>query len=231
MDWALLILLTALVFAFPIRTGITKELALALGALSWIGGLILFRRSPLPWLLSGTALGVLAWIGFAPARSYDHNRLRAEYVRNLRLYNGAKYVWGGETGLGIDCSGLIREGMIMADLKYGIATGNPALLREAAAIWWRDCSAVNLGEGYSGRTDFLKATDSLKELDYSALLPGDIAVTEAGAHVLAYVGQKTWIEADPNALTGDKVIEVTASQSRNAWLDVPMRIMRWRDLA
>ena len=47
-------------------------------------------------------------------------------------------------------------------------------------------------------------------------------MTFNGVHVLAYIGNKTWIEADPN-------IEVK-TPARNAWFNMPVHVMRWRAL-
>lgn len=58
-------------------------------------------------------------------------------------------------------------------------------------------------------------------------MPGDMAVTSSGVHVLAYLGERTWIEADPNELQGNRVIRVK-TPTRNAWFNMPVHIMRWR---
>ena len=65
-------------------------------------------------------------------------------------------------------------------------------------------------------------------MDQSQLLPGDLAVTRGGAHVMAYLGDHLWIEADP--VVG-RVITVTAPSHDNPWFYADMRIMRWRSLA
>jgi hypothetical protein len=230
-DWSLLALLAVLVIAFPIRTNLTREAAIVLTALAWGTGLALFRKSVSAWVITLACAGFLLWASLVPALPYDHEDLRGEYVRCLRAYDGAKYVWGGENGLGIDCSGLVRQGMVMATLRRGIMKSNAGLVRESAFLWWHDCSAERLGEGYGGRTHFLCAAPSLKELDYSRLRPGDIAVTESGVHTLAYLGGDVWIEADPSPEAGERVVQVSASHTRSAWFDVPMKILRWRCLA
>ena len=56
-----------------------------------------------------------------------------------------------------------------------------------------------------------------------------MAVTSNGVHVLAYVGDSTWIEADPSALVGYKVVQIKAPTS-NAWFNTPVHIVRWRRL-
>lgn len=114
-------------------------------------------------------------------------------------------------------------------LRIGLRTANPRALRDGFALWWNDSNARELGEGYRGRTHPLAEVHSLNAADYAQLLPGDFAVTEGGGHTLAYLGDRTWIEADPSALVGDKVITVHVPDKKNAWFDMPMRLMRWRE--
>src|SRR4051794_38171651 len=83
-----------------------------------------------------------------PTRKFDASILRQRYVASLLGYEGTRYIWGGENWLGIDCSGLVRSGLINANSRYGIATLNPGLVRESLDLWWYDCSARALGEGH-----------------------------------------------------------------------------------
>jgi hypothetical protein len=50
----------------------------------------------------------------------------------------------------------------------------------------------------------------------------------SGVHILAYLGDNHWIEADP---TAHKVLIVQVPESNNAWFNVPVRIVRWRTLS
>ncbi|MFO1522592.1 MAG: hypothetical protein U1G05_11240 [Kiritimatiellia bacterium] len=43
----------------------------------------------------------------------------------------------------------------------------------------------------------LGVTGKINTMDVSALLPGDLAFTRSGAHVLVYFGDGKWIQADP----------------------------------
>lgn len=221
------VLLAASIQFFPVRTGTTR-LLLLLGLTSfWLCAVITFRKHRtalvplvgLPVLLGGFLL--------LPGWPVDPIALRAEYLRSLTPYRDTTYIWGGENRIGIDCSGLVRCGWIDACLRQGIRTANPALVRQAIQTWQQDCSAQELGEGYRGRTALLLSTPSLNQLDYGSLLPGDVAVTASGAHTLAYLGNETWIEADP--LLG-RVGTLQANASRSAWLGMPMKIVRWRAL-
>ena len=67
-------------------------------------------------------------------------------------------------------------------------------------------------------------TPSINRLDHSRILPGDLAVTASGVHIMAYLGSNTWIEADPGA---GRVITVLAPCETNAWFLEPMKVMRW----
>jgi hypothetical protein len=135
-------------------------------------------------------------------------------------------VWGGENRIGIDCSGIVRCGWTDANLRYGIRTANPEPVRQAIRIWWQDCSAKELGEGYRDRTHLLIAPTTLNSVEYGLLHPGDVAVTTSGVHTLAYLGDRQWIEADPNAMG---IVTLQAPNS-NIWCSVPMKILRWRAL-
>ena len=228
---ALWLLLWPLLFASllcPLRLGMLRlTIALCLPLL-WAGALWLgYAIKPVRALCFALPLLVLCLL--LPGRPADPTSLRRAYADSLRHYQGTPYVWGGGNGRGIDCSGLVTRGLMDADLSVGLRTANPRLLRNALALWWHPCTAHELGDGYGGRTRFLLATPRLNTLDDAQLQSGDLAVTSGGGHVLAYLGDRTWIEADPNLLRGDKVI-TAQTPSRIAWFGEPMRVVRWRDL-
>jgi cell wall-associated NlpC family hydrolase len=173
------------------------------------------------------ALG-LAAITFAclPGRSIDSTRLRETYVRSLTQYMGSPYVWGGESRFGMDCSGLVRRGLIDANVRLAAVTLNPAYLRAALRLWWHDCSALALRDGYRGFTAPVLTAESIDAIPDASILPGDIAVTSNGVHVLAYLGQSEWIEADPGVM---EVIRVK-TPSENVWFHVPIHVLRWTEM-
>ena len=105
-------------------------------------------------------------------------------------------MWGGENHLGVDCSGLLRTAMVEAHALEAVRTFNPALLRQAIWLWWNDASANEIGKGYSGLTKTIGPVMRLADAAVH-MAPGDFAVTADGVHVLAYLGNKEWIEADP----------------------------------
>ena len=170
---------------------------------------------------------LIAGFLICPGRNYDRKQLRDAYVHALRSYEGTRYIWGGEDMLGIDCSGLVRAGLIKATFKEGLLTFNPRLARFAVSLWWHDASAEALGQEYRQQTKRLFATSSINELDQNKVVPGDIAVTTSGVHVLAYLGDGEWIEADPNL---GKVVIVQVPAEKNPWFQEPVKVLRWCEL-
>lgn len=221
--WVLLVVM----LLFPIRFDSLRMLMLGVVLFLWGGALALYgcRKAVLtPCLLIGLLAAVVL---ISPGRKGDPAILRAAYIRSLPCYEGVTYVWGGETRIGVDCSGLMRCGLRDACLSTGMRTINPALLRENLSLWWHDSSAKAMGEGYRDLTRPVLETSSLNTLDHTLIQPGDIAVTSSGLHVMAYLGNREWIEADPKA---GRVIRVQVPAKDNAWFDMSMQIMRWRIL-
>ena len=68
----------------------------------------------------------------------------------------------------------------------------------------------------------------MNALDYSLVMPGDLAVTASGDHVMAYLGDKTWIAADP---VEGKVTKFVIPEQKNVYFSTPMRIVRWKVLS
>lgn len=143
------------------------------------------------------------------------------------MYRGVPYVWGGENARGIDCSGLMRRAMQDTLWREGLRKRNPALWRAATGLWWRDASAKVIKEGDGGRVRAMFEARDLASIDFNQVQIGDMAVTRSGVHVLAYLGDGNWIQADPNlANGGDKVI-VCRAPTRNGWFHQPVVICRW----
>jgi hypothetical protein len=227
--WTSLLLLLLAIHWYPIRFG-TLRLLLVVGVVTlWLGALwLVWQRKPLKRALIVVSILCIAFL-LAPARPLPSQSLRQEYVRALKSYEGTTYVWGGESKRGIDCSGLMRCALIDANIKQGIKSFNASGLREGFSLWWNDSSAKALKEEYQGKTAFRFTAPNINQVNYAAIQPGDMAVTSSGVHVLAYVGEQTWIEADPNEIQGNRVIQVK-TPTRNAWFNMPVHIMRWRQL-
>ena len=227
--WATWLMLSFSYFAigwYPIRFGSLRALVFAVVVFWCVLSLALLWPHKVLRLCGVGLAGLAALFLLAPGRAVDAPRLRESYVRSLINYEGTTYVWGGENARGIDCSGLVRRGLIDANWKTGLATFNPAPVRRAVAMWWFDCSAKALKESYRGWTKTISTTPSLNALDYETLQPGDIAVTSNGVHTLAYIGDATWIEADPKAW---KTIRVRVP-SETGWFRMPVHLLRWRQL-
>jgi len=214
-----------LLLFYPISYGILRLALVMLAVVLWLGMLGLFWHQL--WVRLGCLVlaGVVGAIALLPGPPPDSETLRQDYVQALNAYTGTTYVWGGETRLGIDCSGLVRRGLVDANLKRGLLTLNPHLIRQAISLWWYDASAQALGEEYRDLTRRIGQADSINQIDPASLQPGDIAVTVDGVHVLAYTGNNIWIEADPHH---KRTIRVKVPDFSNPWFQVPVQILQWR---
>jgi hypothetical protein len=221
--WYALWPISAAIFLYPINNFPLRLLTIATVAAIWIGLLYFFRRRAIVRIVALIIAGSAVLFLIGPGRDYDADALRRNYVGSLIGYQGTRYVWGGENSLGIDCSGLVRRGLIMANYEQGFSTFNPRLVREGLSLWWHDCSARALGDEYRQRTRFLFSAPGITAADYTRLQPGDLAVTEDGIHVMAYLGAGQWIEADPDV----KRVITLRVPGTNAWLSEPVRLVRW----
>jgi hypothetical protein len=215
-------------FALSPVSSRTSRLAGIVAAVVFITGILFvsWSKRPIRWSVLGL-LGAAALFVSWPGGEVPAAALRWENRGFLRSDLDVPYVWGGESHRGIDCSGLVRRGLINALLNRGLLHGERACLRLALSLWWNDCTARELAEGYGGRTVPILETPSLNRLDHSTLQPGDMAVTTSGLHVMGYLGDRVWIEADPML---ERVIVAPIPSEQVGWCDTPMKIVRWRIL-
>lgn len=204
---------------FPIENHLTRFLSVA-GLFILSAGVVLRGRPTR--LLTIPALVLAVALFCLPGRPATLS-LRTDYCAALRLFRHTPYVWGGENLLGVDCSGLVRQGMVWAQLANGLRTGNGTLLRGGLWLWGHDCSARDLGQSWRGQTQRLFSAESLNVTDYARLLPGDLAVTSGGVHVLVYLGEQTWYQADPGYRN---VLSLTVP-NRDGWFKEPVVLLRW----
>jgi hypothetical protein len=211
---------------YPIRSGVVRMLIICSASVIVIGLSMWIRNLRVRGGVWGGLLLTSLAIAFLPGKSVDQARLREEYVSALRCYDGDRYVWGGENGRGVDCSGIVRAAWIDAQFRSGIETGNLRLIRRAMSAWWFDASAKELSLGFGGRTRELHTAKSIRANGDEQLAPGDFAIVARGVHALAYLGDHTWIEADP----GIGKVVIIATTDKNPWLDSPAVFVRWRAL-
>ncbi|HLO89146.1 MAG TPA: NlpC/P60 family protein [Nostocaceae cyanobacterium] len=220
-SWFFLIIL----LFYPISYGILRLATVLLFLWLLFGGLWLFWQYKIIRFTYLLLTFIISLIMILPGNAADTNTLREYYVQEMQAFNGTKYVWGGENRVGIDCSGLVRQGLVNANLKYGFISLNPKLIREGFSLWWFDTSAQALAQGYRDKTKVFMSANSINELDHTKIQKGDIAVTQDGVHTLGYIGDNVWIEADPGVR---KVITVQVPDQNNYWVKVPVYLVKWQ---
>ena len=224
--WTWAAILTVIVFIYPIENRITRIAEIAGIIIVLVGTLVFWwNKKLLRWTLILITAVLLAAVCL-PGRQPQPESLAADYLNALNRFNGTRYIWGGESCLGIDCSGLVRKGFFWGEIINGLKTLNGSLVRDAINVWWHDCSAKDLGNGYDGRTIRLFEATSILDAEYSNLQPGDLAVVDNGIHVMAYLGNRTWIEADPNL---HQVVKLTLPAD-NPWVKTKAVFVRWNQL-
>lgn len=200
--------------------GLSGALLLALLGLTW-------HRRWVRWSLLGLLVVAAGFIALPGRTTYDRPALRQAIADAGAHYEGARYFWGGESPLGVDCSGLIRRAAIDGMFFHGLRTLNPWLVRYAVTFWWNDCSASEMGAGAGGLAHKVAEPKSLLSWTDKNLHPGDFAITGDGIHALLYLGEHVWLEADP---TARKVLRLRTGRDRSAGFEMPVSVLRWRFL-
>lgn len=169
-----------IILAKPVHSKSNSLALLACMGWGWMGLLVLVWKQK-PARLGMLGLAVLpGLVLILPGRDPDVESLREDYVQRVLGFEGTPYFWGGESGRGIDCSGLPRRAYREALFHAGLTGFNGKLLRGALEQWWYDTSAKAMGEGYRGFTKPVGVRGTIREMDYDGLVPGDLAVTDNG---------------------------------------------------
>jgi cell wall-associated NlpC family hydrolase len=144
---------------------------------------------------------------------------------------GVRYTWGGETKVGIDCSGLARTALIEAMIIQGWRKGNARIMWPIAwRLWLHDAGASAMMQeayGYTcviGKAGVLSSPETIRMNLGFTLQPGDLGVAGSGCHVMIYTGNGRWIEANPD---DGRVVENMADSSKRAYFNLRIVILRW----
>jgi len=207
---------------YPINS-ITIRLPMVALAFTWWANVValVWPRRRWRWAVAGLPLAV-GLVLLLPGRVVDTADLRARMVTALKRYDGVTYVWGGENTFGIDCSGLVRRARMDAEWSYAFVHLDAGAIRRALSLWWFDQSALAMGQLDRGTTVQLGDVANLATCPQDRYLPGDFAIL-GGVHVVAALGEGTWIEADPSA---EKVL-ILPPGSDNSWLKQKATLVRW----
>lgn len=192
---------------------------------AWVSLLfLLWQKKIARYVLAAIPL-LLALPFLLPERDINSTELRVDYVARMKNLENTPYFWGGENSHGIDCSGLPRRALRDALLFQGFKNANGYTFREYARHWWYDTSAQAMSEGYRDMTQPLGIEGTVRTIDNTQLLPGDLAVTKNGIHVMAYAGDDNWIQADPGI---GCVKTLNGKTADNQWFEVPVTLHRWK---
>ena len=160
-------------------------------------------------------------------KPFDTDMLRVSYRTRLNDFVGVKYVMGGESSVGIDCSGLARTALWQSMIRQGLKEVNPKLLGPMLwNFWWRDLSVQDILNGKYGYTEKIGQASKLAGYNNKKLKIGDMAVVGSTSQVLIYMGEDKWIEANPD----DKkvVINKADAHSKRPYFNMNTILIRWR---
>lgn len=214
----------ALLWWSAVRGAPQRLAALAAPLMIWLAMLwFARRRRVLRWVVALLPL-VFAAPFLLPGREIPADKVLDRYQERIVRLEGTEYVWGGECGNGIDCSGLPRKALRESLFLEGLGSFNGNATRAALRHWWFDASAHALMNGYRGYAKPLGITGTVRTIDYSKLLPGDFVITRDGRHVMCYLDGNRWIQADPGP---GRVITLDGRGADNSWFDAPVAAFRW----
>lgn len=205
---------------YPVNSFLARAILIAVFTLFWFSPYIAGVRNKK--LMIGHIIFTVTLFSL-PSLLIDKKsvgHLQSLYVKNLKSFEGTAYYWGGENLIGIDCSGLPRKSMMNACFFTGHFS-------KAMELWWYDSSARALKESYRSYTSKVATFGSLRDVDYSLLTAGDMAVTVSGVHVIVYLGEGKWVHADPDQA---RVVVEGPKLTKSTWFDVKVEVVRWNHL-
>ena len=220
--FAVVLVMTLLLGLYPVSSIITKLffcLGVILSAITFI--FLLDQRKISLTLFYACSLVSMCFL--LANRPFSATRLQQNYLHSLKNSEGITYVWGGENFLGIDCSGLPRRSIMNALFKESFLSFSSQAFLKALDIWIFDSSAKALNEGYHNQTRYITSFNSIKHIS-PKLSKGDLAVTQDCVHLLVYLGNDMWIQADP---VHGSVHRGSPFEEQNVWYDEPVNIIRW----
>ena len=152
------LLIFILLCFYPISYGVIRLAILILAGVIYISCLYLRWRSKTLRIVLVTLLSIAFLFFFLPGKAVNPDSLRTKYLSQLIKYEDTHYLWGGENKIGIDCSGLVRKGLITASFQEGLFNFNPYLIRTSFDLWWNDSSAEALRDEYRVKSCVIKTT-------------------------------------------------------------------------
>lgn len=226
--WVLALGIEIILFIVPVANRWFRLAEIILALVIWLGlSALTWRWTAMRFSCAAITIVAVAALSLPGRNLLDRSELQTEYISALRKYEGVQYVWGGENGVGIDCSGLCRRSMIDALNRCAIRHLDPSILRTSIDLWWHDTTAERLGECERNLTVPVMEASSINAIDRSEIELGDMGVTGSGVHILAYLGGSDWIQAEPSA---GEVIR-NSVPSKNGWFQQRVTVVRWRWLA
>ena len=208
----------------PVNSGLWRLLTLVAIIGITLSLLLLTWKWPVPRTIVLLLIGVSITPLGLPTRPVDAIALRNQYIKQIKQLSDTRYHWGGEAAHGIDCSGLPRLALQQAMIHQGLKTLNGGLIRRAVSHWWFDAAADALANGYHNYAVPLNLEGDIHTMGYSRLEPGDFAVTADGVHLLVYLGDEEWIQADPGL---GKVVILNGRTDPNQWFHRLVTLHRW----
>ena len=205
----------------PINSTGKNLISLVALSVTWIAFGLLLRKKR-RWFIVASVLVVGVFL--TPGRNIDRESLLNRYEASLVSFDQTQYRWGGESSRGIDCSGLPRRALRNALLGEAFSKANPSALRYWLEQWWFDASARAMRDEYRNFTFPVGITGKISEMESGKINPGDLAVTQSGMHVLAYLGEDVWIQADPGI---GAVAILNGKTDENSWFESKVSIHRW----